>query len=167
MLSPSSAPPVQPTPDQTAGLLLAARRMAEAYGLPGSSVDQILAATGASREAALEIEEMVVAALETVEQSLDLADRTPQVDDRGRINALTHEALCYVMQNPACTRRTSRGRHAASYRQFVIGLRARYADVAASAFADAVRVPVSTLEAWMRSRGGVAAWAAQAATSSP
>jgi hypothetical protein len=163
----SSAPPLQPTPDQTAGLLLVARRMAEAHGLPGSSVDQILAATGASREAALEIEEMIVAALETLEQSLDLVDRASQVDDRGRINALTHEALCYVMQNPDCTRRTSRGRHAANYRQFVIELRTRYADVAASAFADAVHVPGSTLEAWMRSRRGVAAWAAQAAPSPP
>jgi len=63
-------------------LLLVARRFAEARGLPRSSVDQILAATGASREAALEIEEMIVAALETLEQSLDLVDRTPQVDDR-------------------------------------------------------------------------------------
>ena len=162
---PSSAPRLQPTPDQTAGLLLVARRFAEARGLPRSSVDQILAATGASREAALEIEEMIVAALETLEQSLDLVDRTPQVDDRGRINALTHEALCYVMQNPDCTRRTSRGRHTASYRQFVIVLRARYADVAVSAFADAVHVPISTLDAWMRSRRGAAACAAQTAPS--
>jgi DNA-binding transcriptional regulator YiaG len=96
---------------------------------------------------------------------MDLRDSGSQVDDRGRINALTHEALCYVMQNPDCTRRTSRGRHAASYRQFVIELRARYVDVVESAFADAVHVPVSTLEAWMRSRRGVAARAVQTAPS--
>jgi hypothetical protein len=164
---PSSTPTLQPTPDQTAGLLLAARRFAEEYGLPRSSVEQILAATGASRESAFEIEAALVAAVEELAQSMDPCDRAPEVDDRGRVNALTHEALCYVMQNPACTRRTSRGRHAASYRQFVIELRARYADVAGSAFADAVHVPVSTLEAWMRSRRGVAAWAAQAAPSPP
>lgn len=163
----SSAPPLQPTPDQTAGLLLVARRFAEVHGLPRSSVEQILAATGANRESALEIEEVILAELQTLEQSLDVVDRAPQVDDRGRINALTHEALCYVMQNPDCTRRTSRGRHAASYRLFVIELRARYADVAASAFANAVHVPVSTLEAWMRSQRGVAACAVQTAPSSP
>ena len=157
----SSAPSPQPTPDQTAGLLLVARRFAEEYGLPRSSVEQILAATGASRESALEIEAALVAVVEELAQSMSPCDRAPEVDDRGRVNALTHEALCYVMQNPACTRRTARGRHAAVYRQFVIELRARYADVSAPAFADAVHVPVSTLDAWMRSRRGVVALVAQ------
>jgi hypothetical protein len=138
-------------------LLLVARRLKEAYGLPRSSVEQILAATGASRDSAFEIEAALIVELE----ALELRDRARQVDDRGRINALTHEALCYVMRNPSCTRRTARGRHAASYRQFVIELRARYADVSASAFADALHVPVSTLDAWMRSRRGVAARVAQ------
>lgn len=158
---PSSTPSLPPTPDQTAGLLLVARRFAEEYGLPRSSVEQILAATGASRESALEIEAALVAALEELARSMSPCERAPEVDDRGRIDALTHEALCYVMQNPACTRRTARGRHAAVYRQFVIELRARYADVSASAFADAVQVPVSTLDAWMRSRRGVVALVAQ------
>lgn len=157
----SSRPPLQPTPDQAAGLLLVTRRFAEAHGLPRSSVEQILAATGANHEAALEIEAALVAALAALEQALSPCDRAPEVDDRGRIDALTYEALCYVMQNPACTRRTARGRHAAVYRQFVIELRARYADVSASAFADALHVPVSTLDAWMRSRHGVAALVAQ------
>jgi hypothetical protein len=142
-------------------LLLVARRLKEAHGLPRSSVEQILAATGASRESALEIEAALVAALEALEQALSPCARAPEVDDRGRINALTHEALCFVMQNPACTQRTARGRHAAVYRQFVIELRARYADVSASAFADAVHVPVSTLDAWMRSRHGVVALVGQ------
>ena len=160
----SATPTLQPTPDQTAGLLLAARRFAEEYGLPRSSVEQILAATGASRESALEIEAALVAAVEELAQSMSPCDRAPEVDDRGRIDALIHEALCYVMQNPACTRRTARGRHAAAYRQFVIELRARYADVSAPAFAYAVHVPVSTLDAWMRSRRGVAALVAQMPT---
>jgi hypothetical protein len=142
-------------------LLLVARRWKEAYGLPQSSVEQILAATGASRESALEIEAALAAALEALEQALSPGDRAPGVDDRGRIAALTHEAICFMMQNPACTRRTARGRHAAVYRQFVIELRARYADVAASAFAEALHVPVSTLDAWMRSRHGVVALVAQ------
>lgn len=161
---PSFAPSLQPTPDQTAGLLLVARRFAEAHGLPRSSVEQILAATGASRESALEIEAALGAALEELVQAMSPCDRAPEIDDRGRIDALTHEALCYVMQNPACTRRTARGRHAAGYRQFVIELRARYTDVSASTFADAVHVPVSTLEAWMRSRRGVAVLVAQMPT---
>lgn len=38
---PSSDPPVATTPAKTAGLLLVARRWAEAHGLPWSSVDQI------------------------------------------------------------------------------------------------------------------------------
>lgn len=159
---PSSHSPLQTTPDQTAGLLLVARRWQETYDLPRSSVEQILAATGASRESALEIEAALEAALEALEQSMRPGDRAPEVDDQGRITALTHEALCFVMQNPACTRRTARGRHVAVYRQFVIELRARYADVSASAFAAALNLPVSTLDAWMRSRHGVAALVAQA-----
>lgn len=158
---PSPEPPFPHTPTQTAGLLLVSRRLGEAHGLPRASVDQILAATGASREAALETEAAILAALEALEQALRPCDRAPESDDRGRINALTHEALCYVMQYPACTRRTSRGRHAAAYRQFVIELRARYADVSASAVAEALHVPVSTLDAWMRSRRGVVALVAQ------
>jgi hypothetical protein len=109
----------------------------------------------------LEIEAALVAALEELARSMSSCERAPEGDDRGRIDALTHEALCYVMQNPTCTRRTARGRHAAAYRQFVIELRARYADVSAPAFADAVHVPVSTLDAWMRSRRGVVALVAQ------
>lgn len=157
---PSSEPPVPSTPTATAGLLLVARRLKEEHGLPWVSVDEILAATGAGREDALESEAAILAALEALEPSLSPCGAS-EVDDRGRIDALTREALGFVMQNPSCTRRTSRGSHSAIYRQFVIELRARNADVPASTFADAVHVPVSTLEAWMRSRRGVAAMAAQ------
>lgn len=155
--------PSPSTPTETAGLLLVARRLKEAHGLPRASVDEILAATGASREAALESEAAILTALEALERSLSPSGSAPEVDDRGRINALTREALGFVMQNPSCTRRTSRGRHSAIYRQFVIELRARYADIAASQFAEALDLPASTLDAWMRRRRGVAAMAAQTA----
>jgi hypothetical protein len=146
-------------------LLLVARRLGEAYGLPGSGVDQILAATGASREEALEIEEALLAALPALEQSLSPCGGAAEVDGSARIEALIREAFHFVTRNSDCTRRNARGRCSARYRQFVIELRARYADVAASQFAYVVDVPVSTLDAWMRGRRGVAALAAQTPTS--
>jgi hypothetical protein len=164
---PSSQPPFQTTPAKTAGLLLVARRLQEAHGMPRSSVDQILAATGASRDQALEIEAALLAALEALSRSLSSGDSASVSTDSSRIDALTREALHFVTRNAGCTRRNARGRCSASYRQFVIELRARYAEVAASEFADAVDVPVSTLDAWMRSRCGRVARATQALTSPP
>ncbi|MBA3764494.1 MAG: hypothetical protein H0X05_03190 [Actinobacteria bacterium] len=55
---------------ETAGWLLATRRLAVANGLPWPSVDEIFEATGANREHAHAIEDAITAALPALEQSL-------------------------------------------------------------------------------------------------
>ena len=147
---------------ETAGWLLAARRLAVANGLPWPSVEDILAVTSASREDADAIADTIIAALPALEQSLSQPGREPAVAHGVRINALAHEALGFVMQNPGCAQSSAPARYTARYRRFVIALRKRYADITASEFADVLALPLGTLEDWMRGgRGAVDAGAAR------
>ncbi len=151
---PSSDSLPNATPDEIAGCLLAARRSAVAYGLPSSSVEEILAATGANRERAHEAEDALIAALSALGPAL--VSRAPARNVR--TDALTYEALGFVMQHPGCAPRRGRARYSACYRQFVLELRRRYADVRASEFAEAISLPLGMLANWMRGQHrGVAA----------
>ncbi len=67
---PTSDPLPAVTSDESAGWLLAGRRLALENGLPWPSVDEIFDATSASREHAHAIENAIIAALPTLEQSL-------------------------------------------------------------------------------------------------
>jgi hypothetical protein len=147
---PSSDPPPTVTPVETAGWLLALLPQAVANGLPWPTVDEILAATNASREDAYEIADAIIAALPALEQSLSQPGSEPAVARGVRINALAHEALRFAMRHPGCAQRNAHGRHSALYRRFVIELRMRYADVPASEFTEMLALPLSTLEGWMR-----------------
>jgi len=98
---PNSDLPPNLTPVETAGWLLAARQLAVANvanGLPWPSVDEIFAATNASREDAYAIADAIIAALPALEQALN----EPAVAHGVRINALAHEALGFVMRHPGC-----------------------------------------------------------------
>lgn len=138
------------TPIVTAGLLLSARTLA-APGLEMPSVAQILEATGASRSRAYEIKDAIVAWLPTlarppgrprVEHDLD-----PPPSSKLELAAC---ALTFVMQHPGCVQSGDRARYSESYRRFVLDLRERHADVTPSDFAEAIQIPLGTLEDWMR-----------------
>jgi hypothetical protein len=128
---------------------LAARPLALAYGLPWPSVDEILAATSASREHAHAIADAIIAALPALEQSLSPLSSEPAAARNVRLEALTREALRFVMRHPDCTQGSATTRYSARYRRFVIALRKRYADVTASEFTEALGLPPGTLEGWM------------------
>ena len=142
---PSSDPSPTLTEVETAGWLLALRQQAVANGLLWPSVDEIFAATSASREDAYEIADAIIAALPALEQALS----EPAVAHGVRINALVHEALGFVMRHPGCAQSSAPARYTAGYRRFVIALRKRYADIPASEFADVIALPLGTLEGWM------------------
>jgi len=142
---PSSDPSPTLTEVETAGWLLALRQQAVANGLLWPSVDEIFAATSASREDAYEIADAIIAALPALEQALS----EPAVAHGVRINALVHEALSFVMRHPGCAQSSVPARYTAGYRRFVIALRKRYADIPASEFADVIALPLGTLEGWM------------------
>jgi len=143
---PSSDPSPTLTEVETAGWLLALRQQAVANGLLWPSVDEIFAATSASREDAYEIADAIIAALPALEQALS----EPAVAHGVRINALVHEALGFVMRHPGCAQSSAPARYTAGYRRFVLALRKRYTDIPASEFADVLALPLDTLEGWMR-----------------
>jgi len=142
---PSSDSPPNLTPVEVAGWLLATRQQAVANGLTWPSVDEIFAATNASRQEAYEIADAIIAALPALEQALS----EPAVAHGVRINALAHEALGFVMRHPGCAQSSPPARYTARYRRFVLALRKRYADIPASEFADVLALPLGTLEGWM------------------
>jgi hypothetical protein len=142
---PSSDPPPNLTPVELAGWLLAVREQAVANGLTWPSVDEIFAATNASRHDAYAVADAIIAALPALEQALS----EPAVAHGVRINALVHEALGFVMRHPGCAQSSPPARYTARYRRFVLALRKRYADLPASEFADVLALPLGTLEGWM------------------
>ena len=146
---PSSDPSPTLTEVETAGWLLALRQQAVANGLLWPSVEEIFAATNASREDAYEIADAIIAALPALEQALSQPGSEPAVAHGVRINALVHEALSFVMRHPGCAQSSAPARYTARYRRFVIALRKRYADITASEFADVLALPLGTLEGWM------------------
>lgn len=142
---PSSDSSPNLTPVEVAGWLLAMRPQAVANGLTWPSVDEIFAATNASRQDAYEIADAIIAALPALEQALS----EPAVAHGVRISALVHEALGFVMRHPGCAQSSPPARYTARYRRFVLALRKRYVDIPVAEFADVLALPLGTLEGWM------------------
>lgn len=135
---------------EIAAIHLAERRMAMALGLPAASVDEIFAATTVSRERAHELADELLAHMAGQEQVPSLPRGELAAAHRARLAALATEAFNFMARHPGCVRRGARPRYSAPYRQFVIELQQGHADVTAAEFAAAIRLPLSTLEAWMR-----------------
>lgn len=134
-----------------AGLLLCARSHGAQHGLKLPSADEILRATGATRSRAYEIAHQIGELLPTLarDPGRPRIERTsaPAVDTA----ALRAEVLRFVMTRPGCVQRhDKRGRYSDAFRLFVIGLRERHADLPLTDFADALEVPLGTVEDWLR-----------------
>ena len=121
------------------------------HGLAQSRVTQILEATGASRSRAYEIRDAIVAFLPTLERPSGRPRVEPKLAPPSALVELSALAFDFVMQHPGCVQRgDGRARYSEIYRRFVIEQRERHADVMLSDFAAAIRVPLGTLEDWMR-----------------
>jgi hypothetical protein len=136
-----------------AGVLLAARSLSAPHGVPQPSVGEILRRTGATRSRAYEIKD----ALEAVLPTLARGPGRPRVDpapgpanDRELLEVAV-EMLQFIKRNPGCVEGGVRDRYADCFRRFVLELRERHADVAATEFAAAIDLPLGTLEDWLRS----------------
>ena len=143
-------PPPAVTPLVTAGLLLAARALAAPHGLARWSATQILETTGASRSRAYELKDAIIALLPGLERPpgrprLEHAPAPPV-----HLAELTAAALRFMKQHPGCVQSGERGSYGPLYRRFVIELREQHADVSRSAFAEAIQIPLGTLDDWMR-----------------
>jgi hypothetical protein len=145
-----------------AGAMLAVRNQALQRGLVMSSVDQIVSAMGTSRSRAYEIKDTVVAFLPTLARPPGRPRVEPAPAPPGQHVALMSEALCFLMRHPGCLQvGDERARYSDHYRRFVIELRERHAEVVSSDFAEAIKLPLGTLQDWMRT-SPVAASAAAA-----
>jgi hypothetical protein len=152
----------------TAGVLLAARSLSAPHGVPQPSVGEILRLTGATRSRAYEIKD----ALEAVLPTLARPPGRPRVEPApGPTNApelvgIAVEMIQFMRRNPGCVQSGARDHYADCFRRFVLELRERHADVAATEFALAIDLPLGTLEDWMRCVRPVAAAAGAVAATS-
>lgn len=115
-----------------------------------ASVDQILDAYDVGRSRAYELKNAILAFLRTLVRP----PGRPHVEHELAPSSTRFELLAqvhrFVTQHPGCIHSGARARYSESYRRFVLELRERHADVMVSDFADAIQLPLGTLEDWMR-----------------
>lgn len=138
-----------------AGVLLIARRFAEEHDLPRPTAAAVLEATGAGKTRAYELADELFRLLPSLERppgrpAAPVAEDTPPSD----VETIAHEVIDYLIAHPGCVTGDARRRYADGYRQFVLELRERFAAMAASVFANAVRVPEGTLAEWLAAAAG-------------
>jgi len=135
----------------TAGVLLCACRLTKSLGLAMPAVADVLDATGATRsrayEVARELREMLPALVRPPGRPHAEATAAPP----SKIAELQREALRFLMSHPGCARlERERMRYHDSWRGFVVALHERHSDVALPELADALCMPLGTLEGWLR-----------------
>jgi hypothetical protein len=147
-----SEPSPDPPPLVLAGLMLSSRGHAVSRGLVQPSVDEILAATNATRSRAYEVKAQIDALLQTLARppGRPRVERPSAPTMDPALVGLLGEVFDYVVQHPGCVQGGQRVRYSDDYRRFVLELRERHADVAAAEFAAAIRLPLGTLEDWLR-----------------
>jgi hypothetical protein len=137
----------------TASVLLAARHFALASGISWPSIEDILAATGASPEQAHEIEDALLdqlAALAVMEKSQIPPRDWAGLDHSADLAGLAVEMIRFIKRNPGCAQSGTRERYADCFRRFVLELRWRHSDVTTVEFAAAIDLPLDTVEDWLR-----------------
>ncbi len=133
-----------------AGLLLAARLFLQKLALPHPSVDAILTATGAGRTRAYALRDAVLQALPGLQRSPGRPRSTPTIAPSSR-GTLTQQVLDFIMTHPGCVERGARRQHySEDFKCFIVELREQYNAMNLPAFAEAVRIPLGTLEDWLR-----------------
>jgi hypothetical protein len=135
----------------TAGVLLCARALGEQLELPCPSTAEILSATSATRSRAYEVASEIRDLLPTLDRppGPPRVERGPQ--PASRFAELRGEALRFLKSHAGCVRlERERMRYRDTWRHFVITLRERYADLSLPDLADALCMPLGTLEDLLR-----------------
>lgn len=147
--------PAQAAPVSTsiAALLLTALPHLKASGLAAPTTTQVLESLGVSRSRAYELKARLEALLPTLVQPAGRPNApapTPALPDIGA------EVLDFVYGHPGCVSASDvRRRYSDEFRLFVIDLAQRWTDIDLAALADAIRMPLGTLQDWLR--GGASA----------
>lgn len=132
----------------TSGLLLAAIPSLTALGLARPSAAEILEATGASKTRAYEIRAEILALLPGLLRSPGRPPDAPvPVTDTG---AISRAILVFLMDHPgAAVTTVSRHTYSDGFRHRVLELAEQHGDVGTAQLAEAVGVPVATVQDWL------------------
>jgi len=142
---PAVAPPV------AAGLLLAARSLGATLGLSMPSGVAIVEATGASRSRGYEMRDEVLGLLGSLTRPPGRPAASPPSPAPEVAYRLRGEVLEFIKSHPGCVHGgPERRRYSGAYRRFALELRARNAELDLCSFAEAVTIPLGTLEDWLR-----------------
>lgn len=133
-----------------AGLLLAAIEYLRAFDLRSPTPREVIAALGVGRSQAYVHKSAILDALQAIDRppGRPTAEAKPPPPDT---SALTREVLRFVMEHAGVVSgRETRRWYGDDFRRFVIDLRERYEDLDLATFAEAIMVPLGTVEDWLR-----------------
>lgn len=133
-----------------AAVLLAARPLCLHFALPHPSVQQVLAATGASRSRAYELCTALLALLPGLVRPRGRPVQATATSSSSDETDITSAILAYVLQHPGCARtHGDRQGYSDDFRGFVVDLRTKNPDLALEYFASRSMIPLGTLKSWL------------------
>lgn len=139
------------TPAADAGLLLAASSLLRDYQLPCPSSREILVATAATRTRAYELRNNILELLPELVRSVGRPSSQPEPEPIEETASISRQLLRFLMEHPGCVHGgSSRRRYSDGLRKFVIELHERHPNLDLAGFAEAIEIPVGTVEDWLR-----------------
>lgn len=141
------------SPVVAAALLLAASERARRHGLPHPTVDQILIATEATRSRAYEVRDELLVLLPSLHRPAGRPASTPTaplLEESCTLRSISQSVLRFVISHPGCISGARRLHYTDVFRHHVVDLRAEHATLPLAHFAEAICVPLETLEDWLR-----------------
>jgi hypothetical protein len=142
-------------PSVLAALLILARSVCKKHNLPAPDVEQILGATSACRSAAYASAGALTELLPTVVRPRGRPPKPEPTQGSGATSAkaaeLTGRVLGYVMRHPGCVHHDRvRQQYSDGFRHFILEQRVLWESLALPDFAAAVKVPLGTMNDWLR-----------------
>jgi hypothetical protein len=134
-----------------AGLLLAAIDQLRQFNLPRPTASEVIRAINVTRTQAYEHRQRILDTLPGLTRPVgrppQLASDAPRQDTQ----VLTKEVLRFIGGHPGCmSTGKARNYYSTAFRLFILELRAKNALLDLPTFAEAIQVPVGTLEDWLR-----------------
>jgi hypothetical protein len=147
-------------------VLLAAAHLRPPGLPPDATVEQVLAATGATRTRAYELRDALVTALPSLQRPVGRPTAPPREASPDVVCKLHGAVVAFLMEHPGCVHGgAARRGYSDLFRHFVIALHDQHADVEIERLAEATLVPLGTLKSWLCASVGVAAADAEPAPS--
>jgi hypothetical protein len=130
-------------------VLFASRTLCRHFALPHPTVEEILAATGATRSRAYELCAALLALLPTLARPCG-RPATPTAEPPPAFDGITAAVLSYVLRHPGCARTGGeRQGYSDEFRHFIVQLRAEHPDLALEDFSRHCAIPLGTLKPWL------------------